>query len=60
MVSRFTIEVSGDSSKVIQEWIKEVNLHGGTGKLLSVGKACELVIEDFATTMKGDEGDDEE
>lgn len=49
------VEISSEASKVIKSWVKEVNLHGTNGKLVTLRKACEIIIEDFAETLSKDE-----
>jgi molybdate-binding protein len=36
---------------VLQAWVREVGLHSPGGRPISVRKACELIVEDFALTL---------
>lgn len=49
------ITISSQCSLTIQKWIKEVDLHTNVhGKKYpaTVKKACEIILEDFAETLR--------
>jgi len=47
--------LSGEASVVIQRWVREVNLHGVSGKPVCLRRACEVILEDFAHTLVSSE-----
>ena len=46
------VELESKDSLTIQSWVKEINLHKLSGKLYSLPQACELILSDFAQTLR--------
>jgi hypothetical protein len=43
--------LSKEASSVIQAWVREVNLRDSRGRPVTLKKACEIIIDDFAEAL---------